>query len=327
MSRLRKFIVPGEVYFITTSVESTLAFPPNELINTILLSCLARAQELYPVIVCEFLISTTHVHFIIVARNPEDVCGFMCRFKTETAHALNRLLGYQKRTIWCQGYDSPMLYKDLDRAVEKVAYIYANPAKDNLVKSIDDYPGLSSWSAQKNPCAVIPRSRIKQLTSNNPSLEELAKYRAKLIRKARTGSFTLNPSAWMEVFGVTTKEDKTSLRQRVIKRVRELEAEAEKLRIFEGKSVIGAKILISTPICAPYVPKRMGKRMYIICGCVELRKTFLTNLKAQIGRANEVFKRWKVGDFSLPFPLGLFPPSMPRLATPLSVEAALSAAW
>ena len=46
------------------------------------------------------------------------------KFKTESAHAVNRLLGIRKRTIWCEGYDSPMVYKDLDRAVEKIKFCF-----------------------------------------------------------------------------------------------------------------------------------------------------------------------------------------------------------
>ena len=46
--------------------------------------------------------------------------GFMERFKCETAHAVNRLLGRRQVTVWCKGYDSPVILT-LDDLVEKLA--------------------------------------------------------------------------------------------------------------------------------------------------------------------------------------------------------------
>jgi hypothetical protein len=44
---------------------------------------------------------------------------------------INRLLGRGKRTLWCEGYDSPVVLTPV-RALVAIAYLYANPAKDNL---------------------------------------------------------------------------------------------------------------------------------------------------------------------------------------------------
>ncbi len=43
----------------------------------------------------------------------------MERFKCETGHAVNRLLGRRQVTVWCQGYDSPAILA-LDDLVEKM---------------------------------------------------------------------------------------------------------------------------------------------------------------------------------------------------------------
>ena len=95
--------------------------------------------------ISHFLVEGTHMHLIAVVQNPDDIKGFMERFKTESAHCINRLLGRKKRTVWCEGYDSPLLLT-ADDVVNTITYIYTNPAKDNLETSIDNYPGLSSWS-------------------------------------------------------------------------------------------------------------------------------------------------------------------------------------
>jgi hypothetical protein len=80
----------------------------------------------------------------LVVINPDHVDAFFRHFKTESAHMINGLLGRNKRTLWCEGYDSPIVLTPT-RALIAIAYLYSNPAKDNLETSIDRYPGFSSW--------------------------------------------------------------------------------------------------------------------------------------------------------------------------------------
>ncbi len=146
MSHIRKVVPHNAVYFVTTSVEEGLMLTPNPLINLIITSCMARANILHPVKICHFIVQATHIHFILVVHNPDDLKGFMERFKTESAHAMNRLLGRKKRTFWCEGYDSPVILDPL-KVVEKIAYIYSNPSRDGLLDTIEHHSsvGVNSW--------------------------------------------------------------------------------------------------------------------------------------------------------------------------------------
>jgi hypothetical protein len=51
----------------------------------------------------------------------------------------------------------------------------------------------------------------------------------------------------------------------------------------------------------------------------DLRIRFIQFLKSLFAEARSIRERWKVGDYSLPYPLGLYPPSMPKLAEPLTI--------
>lgn len=104
----------------------------------IIKSCLARAQFLCPVKICHLATQATHAHLILFVDNPDGVSAFLRNFKVETAHMLSRLLGRDKRTIWREGYDIPIVLTPL-RALAAIAYMYANPVKDNLEYSIDRY--------------------------------------------------------------------------------------------------------------------------------------------------------------------------------------------
>ena len=73
--------------------------PANYLTEFIVMAALLRAQKHHPVVISHFLVSGTHIHMIVRVDNPEDIPGFMERFKTESAHYINRSLGRKKRTI------------------------------------------------------------------------------------------------------------------------------------------------------------------------------------------------------------------------------------
>jgi REP element-mobilizing transposase RayT len=80
-------------------------------------SALAVAQNLYPLKVIAFVVMGNHIHLIVLVEDPEVVESFLERFKCETAHAVNRLLGRRQVSVWCEGYDSPTILT-LDNLVD-----------------------------------------------------------------------------------------------------------------------------------------------------------------------------------------------------------------
>ncbi len=185
MARIPKFHPPKNVLFITTSLEEGLLLKANPLMRAIVESCLAKAQKLHKVRICHFTFEDNHVHLILVVENPEDVSDFMGRFKTESAHAINRLLGRRKRTVWCEGYDSPILGNPVD-VIKQIVYLYTNPSKDGLVDSIEEYPNFSTWNCFKSGeatlnCIPFKRSDIQKLSSLSPSEEEISSLRTYIV--------------------------------------------------------------------------------------------------------------------------------------------------
>jgi len=244
-----KYHPHGSVLFLTFSIEEGLLLLSNPLCEAILKSCLARAQFNHPVTICHFIVNATHVHMIIVVENPDDVAGFMRCFKTESAHMLNGILGREKRTVWCEGYDSPIVLTPV-RALIAIAYIYANPAKDNLVDSIDNFPGLSSWSMFNNKSHTNIWNRIRRPACKALSVAQhcLAGYSAEakriLSESKITHTFKIDPDAWFHAFGITSVEDIAMLNTKLIKHIRVLEERAERKRTKEHKSLLGKDRLL-----------------------------------------------------------------------------------
>jgi len=139
-----KYHPRGSVLFVTFSVEEGLLFLSNPLCTAIIQSCLVATYLLYPVRISHITVEATHIHMVITVLDPDHVNAFIRHFKTESAHAINTIQGRKKRTVWCEGYDSPRILT-LSKAMSVISYIYCNPAKDNLVSSINEYPGFSTW--------------------------------------------------------------------------------------------------------------------------------------------------------------------------------------
>lgn len=318
MARIRKFHPPKSVIFITSSLEQGLLMKANPLIKSILESCLAKAQNLYPVRICHYLFEENHLHMIVVVENPEDVSDFMERFKTESALALNRLIGRERGKVWCDGYDSPVLLNPAD-VMKYITYLYCNPAKDGLTDSIEEYPNLNSWKAYRSGkyeinCLPIKRPDVPTLSSLRPSSREIDRYSEILLgRYPDRVKFVIEPDAWMEIMRVPeNKRERVNVKiqEMVLKRENKYRQERE----ISGSKVVGREKLIYSSINLKFSSRRNGKRTYCISTQKTLRVKVIQYIKVLIEKGKKVLEEWRQGNTSLRFPVGLCPPSMPRMA-------------
>ena len=144
MPENRKYFAHKQALLVSARTEEGLPLVSSLVLNLIIWGILARARSMYQVRVCHFIFMFNHFHMLLVVDNPEDVSNFVGYVKGEIAHAVNQLLGRRRKTLWAEGYDSPIFLTAAD-VRRYITYIYANPAKANLVDTIDDYPGVSSW--------------------------------------------------------------------------------------------------------------------------------------------------------------------------------------
>jgi len=317
-----KYHPRGSVLFCTLSIEEGLLLLCNPLCEGILKSCLGSAVQQYPVKVCHFLVEATHVHIVLVVENPEDVPRFVRHFKCESAHMLNRLLGRRKRTVWCEGYDSPIVLTPV-RTLVAISYLYSNPAKDNLESSIERYPGFSSWEmfiGGKNTqeWKRLRRDQFEALRAESHNLRGYTQ-ESNRVQAASEESvlFTLFPNAWLEAFGITDAAEQSRWNQRIEQRVRLIEARSQRLREQKRHRVLGAQRLIQQRFDLTYRPQRSGRRTWCLSERRSDRQTFIGFFKALMTEAREVLSRWRLGDLTAKYPPGLHPPSMPRLANVL----------
>ena len=319
MGRARKLFIPNSVVFVTFRTEEGLPFVPTEYINELIWSAFIKAQENYPAEVCCLNFSANHCHLVIRVKDPELVPKFIGYLKQETAHYINRLLGRRRKTIWVEGYDSPTIL-DPAKVIEQIAYTFLNPVKDNLVSTVDQYPGVSSWSLFKQDtfnrkCRRIARDKVPQLKNPHRPMDECTAVLDFLTDMNKSqGSFTVSPYCWKECFEETKELSDAEVRALILER---MEQELGKIRAEHKAKRLPApraERLCRQSITRPYMPKTFGIRTICLASTADRRRPFIAWVKALVDEAIEVLRLWRLGELSVPYPIGLFPPCLPRAA-------------
>jgi len=254
----------------------------------IMQSILASAQTLYPTTVCHFVIMANHMHLLLVVQDPEDFVSFIGYLKRESAHAVNRLLGRKKHTVWCDRYDDPKIL-DPEKAIQRIVYLYTNPQKANLVETIDQYPNLSTWQAflsggTESFVGRIPRNAITELPERALSPSQQQRFTAELEDfSAEEQTLLIEPDAWMKCFSDLEGQDPEAINTRIVQEIREQETQLQKTRATQNIPVIGARRLENGDMRKSYMPKKRGKRMICLSSVIAYRKRFINFYKEYTG--------------------------------------------
>lgn len=328
MASVPRLAFPKSVVFVTSRVEEGLPFTAACFLKLILWSVLARAQSMTKVKVCHFVVMTNHIHLLLVVEDPDAVAMFMDRFKTESAHFINRLLGRRRRTVWCAGYHcAPCL--TVEDVLDRIVYIYANPASAHLTSTIAEYPGVNSWHlyhAEQHEMSVpwIRRSAVSALPNTAPSLPVQAEYSRWLRERAKEMLvFVLSPNAWMDVFEIMVINTRREMNREIKRRIEERERQLTDLRNDERRTCVGGYALRVQALDKPFTPKKWTRRGWCFCYDVGLRKQFIAFVKWLREKGREARRLWAKGDLTTPYVVGLFPPALPRLVNLRTLALAL----
>ena len=130
-------------------------------------------------------------------------------------------------------------------------------------------------------------------------------------------TFKLEPNAWMEAFGYRSPLDHEKINERLVTRIRLIEERADRARAKRKGRVIGRERLLVQVFNTTYRSKRNGRRMWCLSEKRRIRLEFIRFFKELMQKARAVRQRWKMGNVTVPYPPGLYPPSMPKLANAL----------
>ena len=318
---MRKYYEHKQVLEFCFRLEEGLPIVPNVLINLILEGIIARALELYDIALCHLVWMGNHVHLIIVVRNPAHVERFCGYIKGESSHMINRLLGRRQKSNWVKGTKSPLYLLSPEAVKKRIAYLYNNPTKADCEKTIEKYPGVSSWNAfarieQSREVYKVSRDSIPTLRTPALSINESKAMAAKLKQKGkgvRKLELRYEPNAWLDSFRELRGTKAETVNADIVAMIRENEARYEKVRSSEGREVIGATALQRQSMLKEYRPKKYTSTNRVFADTPEQARSFIQFLNWIFERGKRVYEGWKKGELSLRMPPGLIAPRPPTL--------------
>jgi hypothetical protein len=267
---------------------------------------------------------TNHLHIVVIAWDAEQCNKFHGEIKKQLTDAVKRFLGKERLSLWKENGTSVVEYEELAAVQHRIAYMYANPARADMVSTIGKYPGLSSWRDFKRCTNAIdskssrsyPWIRLKaieKLPSKALTPKQDRQYTARLKDSAKLShELVVEPNAWMKVFGVQSEAEVAGVNEGIIEQLKDFEYSAARERKEKGKQVIGALKLSQASIDLSYRPKSHGRRIFVYALDTEIRISMIESYKAFCERCTECYLRWKLGDYSVEWPPGAFKPAEPR---------------
>lgn len=308
MPRNRKIFIHNQAIFVTSRIQEGLPLVPNKLINTLLWSIMARARSLYDVRICHFVFMSNHLHMLVVVDDPEHLPRFMRYVKTESAHLINKFLSRSQRNVWSSGYDSPPILT-LDDCYRYINYIYLNPSKANLVESVDDYPGVSSWEMFKSDVSIKRCKKIRRETivglgvkTRLTKTEAIVVLREILNENQGEEDFILEPYAFLECFSDAGNEVES--KKRIMEEVWRGECFLKENR---SAPVMGVSKLVHQDLKKEHQPKAQGRKMICISSDKLKRANYVEWFKLVSKRAREAY-RTLICTGVMTLPAGVFLP-------------------
>ena len=311
-----------------------LPFVATSYMKLLMESVIARALHEHPVKISDLVFLGNHPHMMIVAQDAEQCKNFYGYIQSNLTEILKKLLGLRNLRLW-EGYAQVSEILDYDKLLERLAYLYSNPAKAHLESAIELYPGINSWEAFQTAerkvdavvskkCPWIRRPMIEKLPSLKVSEATDWHIASQLRQKARKfHELTFHPFASVKAFNPSADaEDLESFVQEVTRRVRLNEAEFEEERKKEGRKVIGARKLRVQAINMDYEPTKFSERQAAFMASTnEERIAAVAEFREFCIKCKAAYQAWSRGDYHAAiWPPGAFRPSMPPTMNVFEVE-------
>jgi len=320
--RARRYIRSNRPYEICLRTRVGLPFPIWSLMCLLLWSALARTQRDYKVTICQLIWLSNHLHLLIVGHDAEQVAKFLMELQKKITDSIKRLTGIKHLNLW-DGRPIVAEILDKEELVKRLTYFYVNPADANLVKSITDYPGISTWDLL-GKADTISYSFEKQVPwIRLPMIQKLPSYTItetqdkflteKLTKSAsKSHELIIKPNAWMKCFDVDEAEVK-ELNDSVKKAVFAEEAKLDALRILNKRSVMGAARLRKQGFTWAHEPKKRNRRIYVLSSDADARIDYIRNFQHLTEVCRSLYREACAGARNLMWPPGFFTPRIPPL--------------
>jgi putative transposase len=261
-------VLPDQFYLVTRRcIERRFLLRPDKHITNAIAYCMADAAKRSGVIVLLSTVESNHHHTVIYDRYGRFP-KFIEHFHKMVAKCVNAARG-RRENLWASTETCVTQLLDYETILDKLAYVAANPAKDDLVERSIDWPGLNGYRHLRE---------------------------RKTLRATRPSFFFRSDRGWPDELDLTFTippelGDIEEVLAELDTRVAALEAEARRRRNAANKKVLGTAGILkqrwnasSTSVEAPRVlrPRYAGRRDTRIEALQEFRSFLVAYREARL---------------------------------------------
>jgi REP element-mobilizing transposase RayT len=279
---------PEEIYFVSIRCsQSRRLLRPSDETNAVLGGVLARAVRKHDIELFAYTVMSTHLHLVLRAPRG-NLPRFMQYLLANVSKKVGALIGW-RGSFWQSRYSVQPILDDA-ALLDRIRYVLAHGVKEGLVRSCDDWPGLSSLAQMRDG---KPRRFRWFNWTRRSSGNALRQPRPRFDpRWAEAEELTL---AELPVAGLDTREKVKRFLEETIRAIEEQAAKT--FRTVSGRRAV----LAEHPHRRARRPKRQP-RPWCHTTVAELRRQFLNRFRAFADAFHRASSRWRVGDFRSVFP-------------------------
>lgn len=280
---------------------------PSAVINWLILSVLARALSLFEIQLHGFVFMSNHVHLLLSAANANLISRFLSHLKGNLARGIKAETGHDGN-VW-QGRCRIIPVLDDAAAIDRLRYIIAHGAKEHLVASSLEWPGVH--------CV---RALIGEETLVGTWIDRAAAYEDSR-RAAPLGAAAFEETRPIELAPIPCWADLPRAEYQA--RCRAIAEEEAAKAAASGTPPLGVEaILAADPDGKPATVKRSEAPP---CHAADdaLREAYVVRRKLFLAAYREAAKELAEGRNAV-FPPGCFPPRGPFVPFPQDARVAAS---
>ncbi len=302
MARRLRYIPPGGALVEITcrTIQGRLLLRPSTGLNDLTLGVLARAARLAALLVHAYAFLSNHYHLLMWVADAQQLAEFMNYLNSNLAREAGRLVRWREK-FWGRRYQAILVSDEEASQVARLKYILAHGAKEGLVASPFDWPGVHCARALSEGTTVSGRWHDRTLES-----------------RARRKSLPLDPQAFLESEELSLAPlpcwkalPPEEYRARVRELIEEIEAEAQLRQEETGKPPLGRDAVCRQD--PHHEPNRLQR------GPAPLVHAVAPAVRRSLRRAYFAFRdayryaarRLRAGAMDFEFPAGAFPPPLP----------------
>jgi len=301
MRNLRYLPRPGAVVEITQrTIQGRLLLRPSRRLNALVVGCLARAQKNTDAKVHAVATLSNHFHLLASFETVKQMSKFMCHLKTNLSKEIGRLHDWEG-SMFAGRYHSIPLSDEPEIQVERLKYILSQGAKEGLVLSPTDWPGVHAAKALAEGQPLrglwIDRTRLYAARQKRQDVSEAEFSHEEVLRLESLPS-------WAGL-------DKGQLKQRVRGMLKHIEESTLEMHHEAGTAPLGASEIMNRH---PHERAKRSNRSPMPrfhAATKRVRQMLLDGYREFYAAFRLAAERLKAGDRRADFPENCFPPGLP----------------